>query len=53
MDRKSKVLLTVITLGIVASIGCSFYRYMVKQDFVTFTDENAVPGPWDIFNINQ
>jgi len=53
MDRKSKVFFALLTVALLASIGCSFYRYVVLGDYETFTDPDNVPTTWDIFNINS
>ncbi|HVT74803.1 MAG TPA: hypothetical protein VHD69_00035 [Candidatus Paceibacterota bacterium] len=51
MDRKSKLFFSVIAVVVALSVIATFYRYAVKGDFVTYTDENALPSPWDVVNI--
>ncbi|KKQ87854.1 MAG: hypothetical protein UT09_C0009G0008 [Parcubacteria group bacterium GW2011_GWF2_38_8] len=33
MDKKSKILLTILVILTIASVGYTFYKTMIKQDF--------------------
>jgi hypothetical protein len=33
MDKKSKILLSIFFLAIIASVVCTYYRTIVKQDY--------------------
>lgn len=39
MDRKSKILLWILVLATVASVGFTFYKDVVKNDFEIITSE--------------
>lgn len=52
MDKKSKVFFVALAVLILASIGATYYRYVVMGDYVTFTDENNVPSPFDVLKFN-
>jgi len=39
MDKNSRILTTVFALIVVVSVFISFYRYIIIEDFVIYTDE--------------
>lgn len=41
MEKKSKLLLTIFFIIIFLSIVITFYRYIIKEDIVFYTDEEA------------
>ena len=41
MEKKSKILLTIFATLILISIAITFYRYIIKEDIVFYTDEEA------------
>lgn len=41
MDRKSKILLTIFICVLLASVAVTFYRYIILEDIVFYTDEEA------------
>lgn len=41
MDKKSKILLIVLALGTIASVGYTFYKTVIKQDFEVINTEPA------------
>ncbi|NCN08163.1 hypothetical protein GW944_01145 [Candidatus Parcubacteria bacterium] len=41
MDRKSKILITVFTIIMTASVIVTFYRYIILEDIVFYVDEEA------------
>ncbi len=44
MDKKSKILLFIVGLGILASIGVSFYKYVVLRDYQIFAEMPCDPA---------
>lgn len=44
MDRKSKILLGVFSLAIILSIGATYWRIMVKRDFVVEMQVDCDPA---------
>jgi len=41
MDKKSKIILKIFLLIVIISIVATYYRYIILEDFVFFTDEEA------------
>ncbi|MFA5827247.1 MAG: hypothetical protein WC839_01980 [Candidatus Paceibacterota bacterium] len=41
MDKKSKILFAIFFLVIIVSIVFTYYHYIILEDFVVFTDEEA------------
>lgn len=44
MDKKSKALLAILILAVIASVGYTFYKTIIKEDFeVVNPEEEIVP----------
>ncbi len=41
MDKKSKILLIIFTGVVFISLAVTFYRYLILEDIVFYTDEEA------------
>ncbi len=41
MEKKSKILLAVIVIGIILSVGYTFYKTIIKADFEVVLDATA------------
>lgn len=41
MDKKSKILLTILVIITIASVGYTFYKTMIKQDFEVVNIKSA------------
>lgn len=49
-NENNNAFLVILAVVILLSIVVSFYRYIVKEDFVYFTTEEDIP---DRFNLNS
>lgn len=47
-EKQSNFFLIILLLMMLASISFAYYRYMVREDFVFFTNEESVPDRFDI-----
>jgi hypothetical protein len=43
MDKKTKVLFIVLILLLIASVGATFYRYMIQKDYLIFAHVECNP----------
>jgi len=43
-NKKTKIFFIIFFLLIFISIGVAYYRYVVKEDYVFFMDEDEIPG---------
>lgn len=43
MDRKTKILFIVLILLLIVSIGITFYRYMIKKNYLIFAHVECNP----------
>ena len=44
MDKKSKILLFIVGLAIIASVGVSFYKYVITKNYQIFTEIPCDPA---------
>ena len=51
MDKKTKILFTVFALLLIASIGVTFYKYMIKKDYLIFAHVECNPQEESCFYI--
>lgn len=49
MDKKSKILLSFVALAIIISVGLTFYRYVVLQDYQIIAEISCDPATDDCF----
>lgn len=49
-NKQSNFFLLILILMIFTSVSFAYYRYMIREDFVFFTDEESIP---DRFNIDS
>ena len=43
MDRKSKILIGLFIFALVASVGITYYRYVVQKDYLIFAHASCDP----------
>jgi len=44
MDKKSKILIIIVSLAIVASVGVSFYKYVITKNYQIFVEIPCDPA---------
>lgn len=49
IDTKSKIFMIVLFVIIITSLVISYERYIIREDFFVFTDEETIPSitVWD------
>lgn len=47
--RNSQIFFALFFLAMCVSIGFTYYRIVVQEDFAVFTDPETVPNPADFF----
>lgn len=49
IDTKSKIFMVVLFVIIITSLVISYERYIIREDFFVFTDEETIPSitVWD------
>ena len=43
MDKKSKILIWVFVVALIISVGATYYRYVVKRDYIIFAHVECDP----------
>jgi hypothetical protein len=43
MDKKSKILIWVFVIALIISVGATYYRYVVKRDYIIFAHAPCDP----------
>lgn len=41
MDKKSSILIGIFLVMVICAVGVTFYRYIIKEDIIFYTDEAA------------
>jgi|SRR3989344_7528144 len=49
LDRNSKVFFAIFFLTILLSIGGTYYTIVVERNYRTFTEDDVIPEPTDIY----
>ncbi len=52
IDTKSKIFMIVLFVVIITSLVMSYERYIVREDFFVFTDEETIPSI-TVWNANE
>ncbi len=47
-NLKNNLYIGILLLSILSSFSFAYYKYIVKQDFVYFTEEESIPNGFDI-----
>lgn len=47
-NKQSNIFLIILVLAMLLSVVFAYYRYVIKENFVYFTDEESVPDRFDI-----
>jgi len=45
--KKTKILFTVFFLLVFISLAFCFYRFIIRKNYITFTNENDIPSDTD------
>jgi hypothetical protein len=51
-DKKNKIFFVMFFALVLASIVVTFYRYVIKEDFVVFTSEEDIPELLDFKDLS-
>ena len=51
MDKKSKILMWVFVVALIISVGATYYRYVVKRDYIIFAHVECDPKVESCFYI--
>ena len=50
MDKKTKILFFTVFLLIVFSIGIMYREYILTENYIIYTDEEAITSPYNILS---
>ena len=51
MDKKSKILVWIFIVALIASVGITYYRYIIKRDYLIFAHVSCDPKVESCFYI--
>ena len=49
-NKQSNLFISILLLAIFLSASYAYYKYMIKEEFTYFVDEESIP---DQFNVNS
>ena len=47
-NKQNNFFIVILLFAIILSASFAYYRYMIKGDFVYFTEEGSIPDRFDI-----
>ena len=53
IGRSSAIYITILFVLVVLSLAATYYRYIVKKDFVYFTTEESIPDRFDLSSYSK
>ncbi len=51
MDKKSKILICVFVIALILSVGATYYRYVIKRDYIIFAHAPCDPKTESCFYV--
>lgn len=50
MDKKSKIFLTLVFVAVCLSIGVTYYKSVILNQYEVYLDPDEVPSMWDVLS---